>query len=85
MARPIKNIVGQKFNRLTVIKFVEGKNNHTYWKVKCDCGNIGIARGDKLKAGTKKSCGCLMEEKRLLNLFDERPRKGGYADPRNYM
>ena len=52
--------IGQRFNRLKVIKFV-GKNHigHYLWQCICDCGNSTIARGASLKCGYKKSCGCL--------------------------
>lgn len=29
----------------------------SYWVCRCDCGNITIARGDKLVSGMKRSCG----------------------------
>lgn len=35
----IIDLTGQKFNRLLVIEFFERKNNKTYWRCKCDCGN----------------------------------------------
>jgi len=36
----MKNLIGQKFNFLTVIDGPIRKNNKIYWKCKCDCGNI---------------------------------------------
>lgn len=56
----MENLVGKKFNLLTVI---EGPIRKTttrkiFWKCQCDCGNIKIIRGDQLKSGTTKSCGC---------------------------
>jgi hypothetical protein len=49
---------GQRFGRLTVIKFSHIRNHKTYWKCKCDCGNITTVTADKLKGGYTKSCGC---------------------------
>lgn len=52
------NIIGQKFNRLTVLKYL-GKS---LWLCKCDCGNETVSIGKELKNGHKKSCGCLKRE-----------------------
>lgn len=47
------NLIGQKFNRLKVLKRVDNK-----WECKCDCGNIVFINTYKLKSGHTKSCGC---------------------------
>jgi len=60
--RPIKNIIGQKFNRLLVLEFVEVKNHKSIWKCKCDCGTIKNITGTDLKSGNTKSCGCYLNE-----------------------
>jgi hypothetical protein len=52
----------QRFGRLTVIELSYIKNQKTYWKCKCDCGNITIVVASKLKNGHTKSCGCLQKE-----------------------
>ena len=57
-------LVGQKFGKLTVIKFL-GTNNygkHEY-ECLCDCGNTTIVVGQHLKNGNTKSCGCIKQEK----------------------
>lgn len=54
----IKNLVGQKFNRLTVIEFYERKNKTTFWKCRCDCGKEKIIRHGELRESGTKSCGC---------------------------
>ena len=62
---PVKqNLIGKKFNRLLVIDFAPSRNKRTYWKCRCDCGNIIEARADQLKSGNTKSCGCLNNETR---------------------
>lgn len=59
--------IGQRYGKLTVIedlgmiKRPNGKNRH-FWKCKCDCGNTFEVRGDCLKSGNNKSCGCLQYE-----------------------
>jgi len=53
-----KNIIGQRFNRLTVTERVI-VNEHVMWKAKCDCGNEIIVPATSLTSGHTKSCGCL--------------------------
>lgn len=60
--RPIKNIIGQKFNRLLVLEFVEVIDHKSVWKCRCDCGNIKNISGADLKSGNTKSCGCYFKE-----------------------
>lgn len=63
LTRSGENLVGKKFNRLTVIAFShKGKNSHRYWKCLCDCGNETVVNTNSLKAGSVKSCGCLRDE-----------------------
>ncbi len=64
-----KDLTGQKFNRLTVIRRVEKpkhrKNRAVYWLCKCECGSdkeIIVSTGE-IKSGNTKSCGCLNIEK----------------------
>lgn len=57
-----QNLIGQKFNRLTVIKRII-RDEKVMWQAQCDCGNTIIVRADSLKSGHTKSCGCLQKEK----------------------
>ncbi len=56
------NLVGQKFNKLTVIERDYSQNKRPYWLCKCDCGNIVSVRGDLLRSGNTKACGCLYKK-----------------------
>lgn len=58
-----KNITGERFGRLVVIKR-EGSNSEweTMWLCQCDCGATKIIRGKCLRRGTTQSCGCLQLE-----------------------
>lgn len=67
----LKDLTGQRFGRLTVLgydeEYTEQQNKihtqrKTYWKCKCDCGNITYAITASLNNGSKQSCGCLMTE-----------------------
>lgn len=62
----IKDITGQRFGKLTVLKFDRIKNGKTYWIVKCDCGTTKSVRSDTLKVIT--SCGCDKKEQDIINL-----------------
>lgn len=77
------NIIGKKFNRLTVLAYAEDyvspQGQHwTRCLCRCDCGNLHFARACSLKSGEVKSCGCLNREKAGMNL-----RKHGlsHSDP----
>jgi len=58
-----KDLSGQRFGRLTVIRFA-GKDNHrnAYWECLCDCGNRTIVQQAHITHGTTVSCGCKHKE-----------------------
>jgi hypothetical protein len=57
-----RDLVGQKFNRWTVIEEAEKKNKELRWLCKCECGTMKSVDGSQLKKGKSKSCGCLAKE-----------------------
>lgn len=66
MAKKSKDLLGQKFDLLTVISLEQksdqgknGKGTKTTWKCKCKCGQTTLATTNNLLAGNKKSCGCI--------------------------
>ena len=74
--------IGEKFNRLTVLKEVEpyicpcGKKQRQVL-VECECGVIKEVVYFCLKNGNTKSCGCLKKERRgKLNLLYKHGMKG---------
>lgn len=54
----IIDLMGARFGKLVVLKFLERKNHHTYWHCQCDCGKTATARSNDLKSGKRISCGC---------------------------
>lgn len=53
------DLTGQKFGKLTVIKFAGHKEkNLLEWVCVCDCGRNIIVVGRDLKTGNTRSCGC---------------------------
>lgn len=67
----MNNLIGQKFNRLTVLKYL-GKDK--YRKIiclcKCDCGKEITTREESLIKASTKSCGCVQKEKAKQRLID---------------
>lgn len=82
----VKDITGQRFGRLTVIRRDTETHygNHAYWVCRCDCGNEHIACGSNLRRGQVQSCGCMAVEngKRLgkANIGSGRGRGGKNPD-----
>lgn len=78
MPRPIVNIAGQRFGRLTVLR-LEGQasDRHALWLCRCDCGSEKIIRGHSLRGGQSRSCGCLNTHQYALRHGDT--RKGQLA------
>lgn len=58
--RTKKNLVGQIFGRLTVVKRSDKKTKHreVYWDCLCECGEIRTVRANSLYLGKQISCGC---------------------------
>ena len=55
---------GEKYNRLTAIKFVgRDKWRQHRWLFRCDCGNEKVITAKIVKRGDSKSCGCLKIDK----------------------
>lgn len=59
----IKDLVGRKFGRLTVLTKFDMSPSGYRWLCQCDCGNERIIIGGNLNSGHTRSCGCLMREK----------------------
>jgi hypothetical protein len=55
-----KNEIGNRYGKLVVIEN-NGLDNkqRALWKCQCDCGNIIIHQGARLRRGAKTHCGCV--------------------------
>lgn len=65
------DLTGKKFTRLIAIKKVNPEISpkgykSVKWLCRCDCGNYIEVRGDSLRNGNTKSCGCLLKESTSL-------------------
>ena len=59
----VKDLTGQRFGRLTVIKRVKNnKYGKAMWLCQCECGNTKEIYSYSLTSGKSKSCGCLHKE-----------------------
>lgn len=63
-------MIGRKFGRLTVLEFAGLSTpsplrgiRHSIFRCRCECGEITVVKGNSLKTGHTKSCGCLRREK----------------------
>lgn len=70
--RDCESVIGEKFGRLKVLEFA-GKDEHrqSLYKCQCDCGNILIVNGNKLKTHHTNSCGCYRKERARQNLPEQ--------------
>jgi hypothetical protein len=53
-----EDLSGNKYNKLTVVKYHHSKKSITYWTCLCDCGNYTVVPRSNLLNGHTKSCGC---------------------------
>jgi hypothetical protein len=54
-------MIGSKFGRLIVLEEFRkhnGRQNVSYYRCACDCGNEKVVRASSIKNGETKSCGC---------------------------
>ena len=73
-----------RFDRLFVERrAIEHENGfQAKWECRCDCGNIKIVTGSKLRSGNTSSCGCLQKE--TLKKHAEKIAKHGMWNTRLY-
>jgi hypothetical protein len=75
-----KDLVGQKFGRLTVVEraadhILPNGKKLAKWVCSCDCEAVNpnriIVLGGNLRSGTTKSCGCLQKETASKTFFND--------------
>ena len=80
--RFLKDLTGQRFGKLTVIKksFNRSPSGKLKWLCKCDCGNIKEFIGEDLYQNKISSCGCLKSkgENKILKILNENNIKYKY-------
>ena len=58
-----EDLSGRKFGKLTAIKISEKRGKYYYYLCRCECGNLTVVRGNLLKNGYIKSCGCALKDR----------------------
>lgn len=77
----VKNLLGQKFGRLTVISGAENaKDGHIQYNCKCDCGNECVVAGSQLTGCRSHSCGCLRRDTPLIHGMKNTPIYRNWCD-----
>lgn len=74
----LKELTGQKFGLLTVIKYAGSQRGRSSWLCRCDCGNEVIVNQMELSRGDTLSCGCLRSsfgEKEIENILKSQQLK----------
>lgn len=56
------DMTGMRFGRLVAVRREENQGKRIMWRCKCDCGNEVVVRGENLRSGNTKSCGCIEKE-----------------------
>lgn len=67
-----KDMTGKRFGKLTVLgraPKLPGRPSEARWYCQCDCGSpIKSIRGNHLRSGAIKSCGCVGKEHRTISI-----------------
>ncbi len=76
----IRDLDGQRFGRLLVVRFVglaANKDRGALWECRCDCANTCIVSAANLSSGHTQSCGCLRAE--MIREIGRRKSKVHYS------
>lgn len=71
--------IGQKFGKLTAVKFMYCIGGKRYWKFKCDCGNFVTLYVKSVVNGNNLSCGCLQTQARMAIKGNEIENRTHYS------
>lgn len=59
----LQDLTGQRINRWTVLERAPNTGlGHLRWVCRCDCGVEKLVKGNHLRSGASKSCGCYSSE-----------------------
>ena len=72
----MKDLVGLKFNRWTVVSEAEKRGKHRYLTCKCDCGTVREVAYGPLTSRHSKSCGCWKTDERCSRVTHGHHRRG---------
>jgi len=66
MSKPIEDLTGKKYGKLTVLRQAKKKGEKTQWICGCKCGKETVVFATNLKSGATTSCDCLKKGFRKL-------------------
>lgn len=75
MEKPLADMQGQVFGRLTVLERDSFSSGKTRWLCRCECGQSTVVIGQLLRNGKTRSCGCLRAERAA----ETATKHGGYV------
>lgn len=64
----MKELIGQRFGKLTVTEYAGEQNGMHRWRCQCECGNETVVGQSLLQSGKTKSCGCLLRSQMRSNI-----------------
>lgn len=64
-----ESLIGKRFGKFIVIKFIKTKERKSYFEVKCDCGTIKILQHTQFTCGSTSSCGCKSRDNVEFNQY----------------
>lgn len=71
LMHPPTDMTGQRHGRLVALSLDPAHEGSPRWLCACDCGATTSVRGNALRAGQVKSCGCLRREGRAGRLMQD--------------
>lgn len=74
----VQSLIGHKYNQFTVLAYAGFQKGKTCWVCQCECGSQKVIRGNNLRTGTSRNCGCVRRKK-----ITERCTKHGMATKAN--
>jgi hypothetical protein len=75
---PLKDLTGKRFGKLTIIgRSGQKQGGNILWLALCDCGKRTFATASNMKAGIKKSCGCIKQNQPAHNAVDRTGKRYG--------
>lgn len=76
-----KQLVGQRFGRLTVVARAPTRIGRALWICVCECGKKHEAVSHALTSGHTKSCGCWNEDRKKQAVVHGHARRGALLTP----
>ncbi len=86
MGGNVTDLTGQRFGRLSVVKYAGTRKGQALWRCDCECGVAAFTTTASLKSGKTQSCGCLMRERlsqsRLTHGLTKSPEYKSWSEMR---